>query len=120
MSSLATTRNIDHTKFVAQQLSFPSSLDRFASALFIILISSYYRSEGELAINIRKATSIEETAPKRKHVRSCIVYTWDHKSSGAFWAGMKVLVITIISLLVEHYWRPFRVLHLSRPAEIAP
>ncbi|PSS12406.1 hypothetical protein M430DRAFT_107033 [Amorphotheca resinae ATCC 22711] len=56
-----TTRNIDHTK-----------------------------SEAELAINIRKATSIEETAPKRKHVRSCIVYTWDHKSSTAFWAGMKV------------------------------
>ncbi|KAF4635611.1 hypothetical protein G7Y89_g2482 [Cudoniella acicularis] len=56
-----TTRNVDHTK-----------------------------SEGELAINIRKATSIEEAAPKRKHVRSCIVYTWDHKSSGAFWAGMKV------------------------------
>ncbi|KUJ06349.1 ANTH-domain-containing protein [Mollisia scopiformis] len=48
------------------------------------------KSEAELAINIRKATSIEETAPKRKHVRSCIVYTWDHRSSGAFWAGMKV------------------------------
>lgn len=27
-----------------------------------------------------------------KHVRSCIVYTWDHKSSEAFWAGMKVYV----------------------------
>ena len=61
-----------------------------------ILIQSTYRSEGELAINIRKATSIEETAPKRKHVRSCIVYTWDHKSSGAFWAGMKVLVYTFV------------------------
>jgi hypothetical protein len=48
------------------------------------------RSESELAINIKKATSIEETAPKRKHVRSCIVYTWDHKSSQSFWAGMKV------------------------------
>lgn len=48
------------------------------------------RSEAELIINIRKATSIEETAPKRKHVRSCIVYTWDHKSSQAFWSGMKV------------------------------
>ncbi|POS84388.1 ANTH-domain-containing protein [Erysiphe pulchra] len=48
------------------------------------------KSEGELAISIRKATSTEETAPKRKHVRSCIVYTWDHKSSGAFWTGMKV------------------------------
>ncbi|KFY95465.1 hypothetical protein V498_03336 [Pseudogymnoascus sp. VKM F-4517 (FW-2822)] len=31
------------------------------------------KSESELAINIRKATSIEESAPKRKHVRSCIV-----------------------------------------------
>ncbi|CAL5866537.1 uncharacterized protein PFLUO_LOCUS746 [Penicillium psychrofluorescens] len=48
------------------------------------------RTEADLAINIRKATSIEETAPKRKHVRSCIVYTWDHKSSAAFWAGIKV------------------------------
>lgn len=48
------------------------------------------RTEADLAINIRKATSIEETAPKRKHVRSCIVYTWDHKSSLSFWAGMKV------------------------------
>lgn len=48
------------------------------------------RTEADLAVNIRKATSIDETAPKRKHVRSCIVYTWDHKSSTAFWAGMKV------------------------------
>ncbi|KAF2805233.1 ANTH domain-containing protein [Mytilinidion resinicola] len=48
------------------------------------------KQESELAINIRKATSIDETAPKRKHVRSCIVYTWDHKSSASFWAGMKV------------------------------
>lgn len=58
---MATVRSLDHTK-----------------------------SEAELAINIRKATSNEETAPKRKHVRSCIVYTWDHKSSLSFWAGMKV------------------------------
>jgi len=64
-----------------------------------MLIKPDYRSEGELAINIRKATSIEETAPKRKHVRSCIVYTWDHKSSGAFWAGMKVLVLFFILFL---------------------
>ncbi|MCJ1366109.1 sla2 Src-like adaptor 2 [Acarospora aff. strigata] len=48
------------------------------------------RSETDLLINIRKATSIEESAPKRKHVRSCIVYTWDHKTSQSFWAGMKV------------------------------
>lgn len=49
-----------------------------------------HRSEAELAINIKKATSPDETAPKRKHVRSCIVYTWDHKSSQSFWAGLKV------------------------------
>ncbi|KMU80674.1 huntingtin-interacting protein 1 [Coccidioides immitis RMSCC 3703] len=42
------------------------------------------RTEADLAVNIRKATSIG------KHVRSCIVYTWDHKSSASFWAGMKV------------------------------
>ncbi|KAI1276276.1 ANTH domain-containing protein [Xylaria sp. FL0933] len=58
---MATTRSLDHT-----------------------------RSEAELAIHIRKATSTDETAPKRKHVRACIVYTWDHKSSLSFWAGMKV------------------------------
>ena len=48
------------------------------------------KAETELIVNIRKATSIEETAPKRKHVRKCIVYTWDHKSSGSFWNGIKV------------------------------
>ncbi|EMC97884.1 hypothetical protein BAUCODRAFT_67645 [Baudoinia panamericana UAMH 10762] len=48
------------------------------------------KSETELATNIRKATSIEESAPKRKHVRACIVYTWDHKSSQSFWNGIKV------------------------------
>lgn len=48
------------------------------------------RSEADLAIHIRKATNNEETAPKRKHVRACIVFTWDHKSSHSFWSGMKV------------------------------
>jgi len=48
------------------------------------------KQETELATGIRKATSIDETAPKRKHVRACIVYTWDHKSSQSFWNGMKV------------------------------
>jgi hypothetical protein len=54
------------------------------------------RSEAELAVNIKKATSPDETAPKRKHVRSCIVYTWDHKSSQSFWAGMKVCVMPLV------------------------
>ncbi|GAM87132.1 hypothetical protein ANO11243_051530 [Dothideomycetidae sp. 11243] len=48
------------------------------------------RSEADLAVIVRKATSPEETAPKRKHVRSCIVYTWDHKNSTSFWSAMKV------------------------------
>jgi len=48
------------------------------------------KQETELANSIRKATSIDEVSPKRKHVRACIVYTWDHKSSASFWQGMKV------------------------------
>ncbi|KAI5292616.1 sla2 Src-like adaptor 2, partial [Ascosphaera acerosa] len=48
------------------------------------------RNEADLAVAVRKATSIDETAPKRKHVRSCVIYTWDHKSSAAFWSGLKV------------------------------
>lgn len=48
------------------------------------------KTETELTTHIRKATSIEETAPKRKHVRACIVYTWDHKNSQSFWNGIKV------------------------------
>lgn len=36
-------------------------------------------------------------------MRSCIVYTWDHKSSAAFWAGMKVYAHThpLIRMLVK-------------------
>ncbi|KAJ8102852.1 ANTH domain-containing protein [Lipomyces tetrasporus] len=48
------------------------------------------RADADLAVSIKKATSMEETAPKRKHVRSCIVYTWDHRSSAAFWASLKI------------------------------
>ena len=71
------------------------------------------KAEAELTLNIKKATSIEETAPKQKHVRSkergllawfhrwaltilriidteCIVYTWDYHSSASIWTGLKV------------------------------
>ncbi|KAJ3504753.1 hypothetical protein NM208_g16291 [Fusarium decemcellulare] len=48
------------------------------------------KTDQELAINIKKATNAEEISPKRKHVRACIVYTWDHRSSAAFWSGIKV------------------------------
>lgn len=39
---------------------------------------------------VKKALSPDDTAPKRKHVRACIVYTWEHKSSRAFWETLKV------------------------------
>ncbi|KAF3353161.1 hypothetical protein VdG1_00633 [Verticillium dahliae VDG1] len=54
------------------------------------LQTSHTKTDQELAVSIKKATSADETAPKRKHVRACIVYTWDHRSSQAFWSGMKV------------------------------
>lgn len=48
------------------------------------------KSEADLQTSIRKACSTDESAPKRKHVRACIVYTWDHKSSKAFWNSIKI------------------------------
>ncbi|KAI9293056.1 hypothetical protein K502DRAFT_335785 [Neoconidiobolus thromboides FSU 785] len=47
------------------------------------------KAEQELAQAIKKATSIEESAPKQKHVRTCIVFTQDFKSSRSFWSGMQ-------------------------------
>lgn len=85
------------------------------------------KSEAELAVNIRKATNVEETAPKRKHVRSAIVYTWDHKSSQSFWAGMKVqpiladevqtfkALITIHRVLQEGHPQTLREAMANRP-----
>ncbi|CAG8509914.1 3573_t:CDS:10, partial [Acaulospora colombiana] len=48
------------------------------------------KAEAELMLNIKKATSPEETAPKQKHVRKCIVYTWDYHTSASIWTGLKV------------------------------
>ncbi|KZV98991.1 hypothetical protein EXIGLDRAFT_606377 [Exidia glandulosa HHB12029] len=48
------------------------------------------KAETELSLNIKKATSPEETAPKQKHVRKCIVYTWDYHSSVSIWTGLRV------------------------------
>lgn len=44
----------------------------------------------DLQISVRKACNTEEVPPKRKHVRACIVYTWDHKNSRAFWNAVKI------------------------------
>lgn len=48
------------------------------------------RAEVNLQISVRKACNTEEVPPKRKHVRACIVYTWDHKNSRAFWNAVKI------------------------------
>lgn len=48
------------------------------------------RAEVDLQISVKKACSLEEVPPKRKHVRACIVYTWDHKNSRAFWNAVKI------------------------------
>lgn len=46
--------------------------------------------EENLALSIKKALSSDESAPKQKHVRACIVYSWDTKSSVSIWTGMKL------------------------------
>ncbi|SPO20250.1 related to cytoskeleton assembly control protein [Ustilago trichophora] len=48
------------------------------------------KAESELSIHIKKATSNEESAPKQKHVRKCIVYTWDYRTSQSIWTGLRV------------------------------
>ncbi|KNZ57701.1 hypothetical protein VP01_2095g1, partial [Puccinia sorghi] len=48
------------------------------------------KAEAELTLNIKKATSPEESAPKQKHVRKCIVYTWDYHTSNSIWTGLRV------------------------------
>ncbi|KAF9348500.1 sla2 Src-like adaptor 2 [Mortierella sp. AD094] len=45
--------------------------------------------ESELLQHIKKATSVEESAPKQKHVRAIIVYTWDYRSSASVWHGFR-------------------------------
>lgn len=54
---------------------------------------SLFKKTEDLATSIKKACSPDETAPKRKHVRACIVYTWDHKSGKEFWTQVKILPI---------------------------
>lgn len=66
------------------------------------------RGEQQLAEHILKALSPEESAPKQKHVRACIVYTHDLKSSGTLFMGIKAQpvvgdeVLTWKSLILFH------------------
>ncbi|KAL9932539.1 hypothetical protein V8E36_008656 [Tilletia maclaganii] len=66
------------------------------------------KAESELSLNIKKATSADETAPKQKHVRKAIVYTWDYHSSQSIWSSLRVQPIlgdevqTFKALIVVH------------------
>ncbi|GAA5986887.1 hypothetical protein JCM10908_000940 [Rhodotorula pacifica] len=51
------------------------------------------KAESELQLALKKATNPDETAPKQKHVRKAIVYTWDYRTSGSIWAALRVLPI---------------------------
>lgn len=75
---------------VTQYTSTPFDTD------FSSITSQYTRSikmsraEVDLQTSVKKACSLDEVPPKRKHVRACIVYTWDHKNSRAFWNAVKI------------------------------
>ncbi|KAJ2455370.1 sla2 Src-like adaptor 2 [Coemansia sp. RSA 2336] len=56
---------------------------------FSLRIADRTKAEHELMTAVRKATNADETAPKRKHVRNCIVFTWDFKTSMPVWELMK-------------------------------
>lgn len=45
--------------------------------------------EDDLAVSIKKALTADETAPKQKHVRNIILYTWDVGGGGSFWNALK-------------------------------
>lgn len=48
------------------------------------------RSEVDLQNAVKKACNADEVPPKRKHVRACIVDSWDQKNSRAFWNAIKI------------------------------
>jgi hypothetical protein len=56
---------------------------------------SRYRGDGakktdlDLSLAIKKATDTQESAPKQKHVRTCIVYTWENNDGRYFWSELK-------------------------------
>ncbi|KAJ2780901.1 sla2 Src-like adaptor 2 [Coemansia javaensis] len=56
---------------------------------FSLRVMDRNRAEQDLLTAVRKATNLDETAPKRKHVRSLIVFTWDYKTSMPVWEAMK-------------------------------
>ena len=55
------------------------------------------KQEEEMAQAIKKALTPEDAAPKQKHIRSIILYTWDSKGSGYLFDALKTypMVITV-------------------------
>ncbi|OMJ29072.1 Endocytosis protein end4 [Smittium culicis] len=47
------------------------------------------KAETDLFQAIKKATTSDENAPKQKHVRKIIVFTWDFKTSIPVWNGLQ-------------------------------
>lgn len=85
---MASIRTTEHTKFVKP---VPLDLNLSVQGDTCLSVSvAPTRTDQELAVSIKKATNPDEISPKRKHVRACIVYTWDHRTSQPFWAAMKV------------------------------
>lgn len=66
------------------------------------------KAEADLEKAIKKACSTDESAPKRKHVRTCIVYTYDHKSAKAVFHGMQNF-ITQTSMKGNSYEEDIRI-----------
>ncbi|KAJ2159512.1 sla2 Src-like adaptor 2 [Coemansia sp. RSA 552] len=56
---------------------------------FSLRVGDRVKAEQELLTSVRKATNTDETAPKRKHVRNMIVFSWDYKSSMPVWNALK-------------------------------
>ena len=73
-----------------------ASSSRFGSNSSMNLgVSGNLKQEDNLAIAIKKALTVEESAPKQKHIRTCILYTWDMNGSGQLWEALKAFPMVI-------------------------
>lgn len=66
------------------------------------------RGAPDINVSVKKATTADASVPKRKHVRACVVYTWDHRNGRDFWNAIKLQpletsdVQTFKALVVVH------------------
>ncbi|PJF20026.1 hypothetical protein PSACC_00165 [Paramicrosporidium saccamoebae] len=87
---------------------FSNNADIAANRAIMPSTKSREKLEIELSEHVKKALSTTETAPKQKHVRSCIVFSWDHQSSAAVWNTLQSLpvmtdqVVCYKSLIMLH------------------